>query len=460
MHITVLAGSPKGEKSLTCQYTNYLARMYPEDTFSCIQLAQNAGSYQKEPGKLQRVASIIEKSDLVLFAFPLYFLTVSSGYMQSLQLLVRQGHRFPALHGAIITTSIHFFDHTAVNYVGSVAESLGISVIGELTFKMNDLTSAESRKVLKKSFEHWKQVTARNLELGRRYPDYPKNSQSTSFDLPPTERLEGSEGTRLAVISACSSSEPSWSSSMTEHASRLIEDTTVISLSDLFFGPCLGCLQCGFDNHCVYEGKDGYTDMYRKTILPEDIIIFSLEAEGPYFFSLWQKYLERSFFLNHRPTLAGKQVIYLVTGSMRARQNAREILSGYTETMGGSLLGIISSDDTPPEAAATRLSSLLDYALVLTEGQLSLPKSFLGVGGMKIFRDEVYSDLKFVFQQDHRYYRRYGIYKDLPHRRPLRRFLISLGVLVTRIPPLRKVIRRELSTQMLSQAAKAAEEAD
>ena len=27
-------------------------------------------------------------------------------------------------------------------------------------------------------------------------------------------------------------------------------------------GSCLGCLQCGYDNQCVYQDKDGYIDFY------------------------------------------------------------------------------------------------------------------------------------------------------------------------------------------------------
>jgi hypothetical protein len=38
-------------------------------------------------------------------------------------------------------------------------------------------------------------------------------------------------------------------------------DIETVNLCDLHIkGSCLGCLQCGYDNECVYKGKDDYID--------------------------------------------------------------------------------------------------------------------------------------------------------------------------------------------------------
>jgi len=42
------------------------------------------------------------------------------------------------------------------------------------------------------------------------------------------------------------------------------------------------------------------------------------------------------------------------------------------------------------------------------------PMTYLGVGGMKVFRDDIYGRLRFVFDADHRAYKRMGIYKTFP----------------------------------------------
>ena len=44
------------------------------------------------------------------------------------------------------------------------------------------------------------------------------------------------------------------------------------------------------------------------------------------------------------------------------------------------------------------------------------PRTFLGVAGMKIFRDDIWSELRVVFRADHRAYKSLGYY-DFPQGR-------------------------------------------
>ena len=69
------------------------------------------------------------------------------------------------------------------------------------------------------------------------------------------------------------------------------------------------------------------------------------------------------------------------------------------------------------------------------------------MAGMKLFRDEVFSELRFVFQEDHKYYRKHGIY-NFPQKRIAFRLIIAALVLLSKIPPLRKKIRDRLSQGM------------
>ncbi len=56
---------------------------------------------------------------------------------------------------------------------------------------------------------------------------------------------------------------------------------------------------------------------------------------------------------------------------------------------------------------------------------------------MKIFRDDIWGQLRLVFRADHRAYGRLGIY-DFPQKRLGRRILIGLGCLLTGLPGIRK----------------------
>jgi hypothetical protein len=44
------------------------------------------------------------------------------------------------------------------------------------------------------------------------------------------------------------------------------------------------------------------------------------------------------------------------------------------------------------------------------------PRTFRAIGGTKLFRDEVFANMRFTFSSDHRYYRKHGVY-DFPNRK-------------------------------------------
>ena len=60
-------------------------------------------------------------------------------------------------------------------------------------------------------------------------------------------------------------------------------------------GGCQGCIHCGFDNKCVYEGKDGYIDFFNTKLKTADIIIFAGTIIDRYFSSTWKTFFDRSF---------------------------------------------------------------------------------------------------------------------------------------------------------------------
>jgi hypothetical protein len=74
--------------------------------------------------------------------------------------------------------------------------------------------------------------------------------------------------------------------------------------------------------------------------------------------------------------------------------------------------------------------------------------TFLGVGGGKIFRDEVYGMLRFVFQADHRYYKKHKFY-DFPQKNYKVRRMNALMMIMTKIPPVRKKFLKVIKEEMV-----------
>lgn len=65
------------------------------------------------------------------------------------------------------------------------------------------------------------------------------------------------------------------------------------------------------------------------------------------------------------------------------------------------------------------------------------PQNFLGVGGHKVFRDNIWGRLRMIWQADHRYFKRHGKY-DFPQKDFKIRIMDPIGMLFTKIPKFRK----------------------
>ncbi|MCK4410600.1 MAG: NAD(P)H-dependent oxidoreductase, partial [Candidatus Eisenbacteria sp.] len=119
MKIAVLNGSPKGATSVTMQYVRYLQKEFPQHELNVLDISSRIGKIEKDERAFQDITAEVQSSDGVLWAFPLYYLLVPSGYKRFIELISERGaaDAFRDKHAAVLTTSVHFFDHTAHNYM-------------------------------------------------------------------------------------------------------------------------------------------------------------------------------------------------------------------------------------------------------------------------------------------------------------------------------------------------------
>jgi hypothetical protein len=101
------------------------------------------------------------------------------------------------------------------------------------------------------------------------------------------------------------------------------------------------------------------------------------------------------------------------------------------------------------------LDGLMARALAGAQAGYLHPRTFLGVGGENIFRDDVYGRLRLVFAADHRAYRRLGWYKTFPQADLKTRVLNALGAPIVNLPPIRKRFDKMIKTQMVRPHKKA-----
>ncbi|MBP1700336.1 MAG: dehydrogenase (quinone), partial [Deltaproteobacteria bacterium] len=86
MKITVLNGSPKGDSSVTLQYVHFIQKKFPQHELKIVNIASQIKKIEKDQKAFQEIMDEVRSSEGVLWAFPLYYLLVSSQYKRFIEL--------------------------------------------------------------------------------------------------------------------------------------------------------------------------------------------------------------------------------------------------------------------------------------------------------------------------------------------------------------------------------------
>lgn len=452
MNIVVLGGSPKGKESVTMQYTEYMRKKFPEHTYRTHYVAQRIGRLEQDEEAFREVLRSVEKADGVVWGFPLYIMLVHAGYKRFIELLFERGAEaaFRGKYAVTLSTSIHFFDHTAHEYMREVCDDLGMRFAGSHSAGMHDIFDPEKRK----HFEHFLSdafTTMREntvIPLPAAQPSPAGDVASLPTGSRPVPRPPITSGKKTVVIA--DRLEPGSNlESMVEgfrRAFTLPPELIVLEEKNIR-GGCLGCLRCGFDNTCVWEGKDGYLDLFRDKVLGSDIVVFAGEVKDRFLSAEWKKFMDRSFFRTHQPSMKGLHTAFLVSGLLT--DNGRQILDAWMQMHETDYLGIVGDGGkSGPEETAAALSNLAAVLVRHAETGFVRSRDFLGIGGTKIFRDEIFGGLRIVFQGDHRFYKKHGTY-DFPQRNPLKRFAVWAATGIVRLPFIRRGFSGSMKENML-----------
>jgi len=92
--------------------------------------------------------------------------------MRFIELIGERGAR-PAFEGkytAALSTSIHYYDHTAHNYVRGVCEDLGMEFVESLSLDIMDLVKEEMRDRLVTFFQHLLHSTKAQAATSQHFP--------------------------------------------------------------------------------------------------------------------------------------------------------------------------------------------------------------------------------------------------------------------------------------------------
>ncbi len=449
MKIVVLNGSPKGPVSVTMQYVNYIARKFPEHEFKIFHVAQKIHGLEKDPERFMEIVEEVRSAEGVLWAFPLYILLVSSQYKRFIELISERGasEAFRGRYAAALSTSINFYDTTAHAYIHGICDDLGMKFLGSYSAHMQDLLKPDERMRL--------ELFAQELFAGiKEKANPPRLYQTLNYNPIPyrasaPRRHVSTNGKRVVILSDAQPHQTNLLNMIQRLKSILKGNVEVFNLHDLDIrGGCLGCLRCGSDNRCVYTGKDGFIDFYNSTLKKADVIVFAGAIVDRQLSWKWRQFFDRSFFNCHTPSLIGKQFAFLISGPLSRLPEMRLVYEAWVEIQQSNLAAFLSDETENTSDLENSLYSLAGRLIRQCEAGYIRPRTFLSVGGMKVFRDDIWAGLRIIFRADHKAYKRMGIY-DFPQKKIGKRILMSLAWLITGLPGIRRRFQDVMKKQML-----------
>jgi multimeric flavodoxin WrbA len=449
MKVTVLNGSPKGDLSVTLQYINYIHKKNPGLELSVHHVSQKIKSIEKKDTAFKKIIGDVRDSDAVWWSVPIYVCLIPSQYKRFIELIWEKGAEkaFRNKYTAVITTSIHFYDSTGNNYMHSICDDLNMKYVDFFSPDMFDLLVEEHRDKLLLFAENFIEAVNNKIPVSKSFNpaihrdfDYTPGKSDTRVD---------AGNKKILVIADSAGKNTNLDKMIRRFMDSFSGKGELVDLSKLnIIGGCLGCRECGFDNRCAYTGKDDFIDFYNNKVKTADIVVYAGTIKDRYLSSTWKQFFDRRFFNTHIPTQTGKQIAYLISGPLSQIPNLKEIISALAEMDQANLSGIVTDEFGESQDIDSLLQNLANKLVDNAEKAYIKPITFLGVGGRKIFRDDIWGRMRFPFTADHDYYEKHGLY-DFPNTDPdANKFSLEM-IEAIKDPEAKEMIRKMIKTQMV-----------
>lgn len=445
MNILVLNGSPKGDYSITLQTARYLEKLNQAHSFSYINVGQRIKALEKN---FSEVIDAVKVADVLVFCYPVYTFIAPYQLHRFIELLKESNVSLSGKYATQITTSKHFYDVTAHNYIRDNCIDLGLKYIRGLSADMEDLTISKGQNDAKSFFEYICHCVENDIfEPDRVIRNTPINNKAT-----PGEAIGNKQGD-VVIVTDCTDDDTHLSSMIERFRNVSSYETRVINLNDFpFKGGCLGCMNCAVDGKCVY--KDGFDDYLRNEIQTGQAIIYAFTIKDHSMGSRFKLYDDRQFCNGHRSVTMGMPVGYIVSGNLSEEPNLNMIIEGRAN-VGGNFLAGVATDEMNTDKEIDDLAKSLQYAI---ENNYAPPSNFYGVGGMKIFRDLIYQ-MKGMMKADHKFYKEHGQY-DFPQKKKGTMLLMYLVGAMMGNPKIKAKIGNKMNEGMLMPYKKVLDDLD
>ncbi len=382
MKILVINGSPKGEGSVTLQTMLYLQQIFPDHEYAYLNAGQRIKTLEKD---FSEAENQLKWADMLVFSYPVYTFLVPSQLHRFIEMIKDNSCDIKGKYATQISTSKHFYDITAHEFIRENCEDLGLNYITGLSADMEDLLKKKGQHEAKAFFHHVLWVAG-------------NESKKASV-----------KDKRVAVVADYGEEDTGLKDMIERFCKRINCETDVINLREFdFSGGCLGCFNCASTGKCIY--RDGFDTLLRDRIQTADATVYAFKIKDHSMGYRFKVYDDRQFCNGHRTVTMGKPVGYLIDGNLDKEYNLKTLIEARAQVGSNYLAGIaVSTEDAVKNV--DKLVKELSYDMARNYNQ---PANFYGVGGMKIFRDLIYK-MQGLMKEDHRFYKENGFY-DFPQK--------------------------------------------
>ncbi len=416
MKILVINGSPKGKYSITLQTFKYLEKIHPEHEFSVLDAGQKIKAFEKD---FSAAREEIESAELIIFSYPVYAFIAPCQLHRFIELMKEKGVSTEEKFVTQFSTSKHFYDITAHNYLRDNCFDMDMKYIKGLSADMDDLLSEKGQKEAREFFDFviW---NVKN-DFFETAPAKPSEPKKLPVSVP--KKAEEKNGD-VVIITDCEQENKQLESMINRFSAVFPRKTRVLNIREYpFSGGCLGCFSCAVSGKCVY--KDGFDEFLRKEVQTGEAIVVAFSIKDHSMGALFKMYDDRQFCNGHRTVTMGMPFGYLVSGNLSEEENLRMIIEARAQ-VGGNFLAGVATDEINPDEEIDRLAETLDYAI---ENKYVPPQNFYGIGGMKIFRDLIWQ-MQGMMKADHKFYKSHGQY-DFPQKKwPRMLAMYAVGAMI------------------------------
>ena len=402
MNILVINGSPKGEYSITLQTVLFLQKKHPGISFEILHAGQRIRSLEKN---FTPALEAIQKADLLLFSYPVYTFIAPSQLHRFIELMKEHRADVSGKAATQLTTSKHFYDTTAHRYIQDNVQDMGMHFIRGLSADMEDLPTKKGQQEAENWFKHllW------SIRQGYCEPFFPVPAAAAPVPVTVPEAGSSEKPGDVVIIADLKEGDSQLAGMIARFREKLPYASRVVNIREYpFQGGCLGCFRCAVSGKCVW--KDNFDEFLRNDIQTADAMVYAFTVSDHSMGARFKMYDDRQFCNGHRTVTIGMPVAYLISGNLSREENLRTIIEGRAQ-VGSNILAGIATDEENTDAAIDRLADSLAYSL---EHKNTGPQNFYGVGGMKIFRDLIYTMRGFM-RADHKFFKSHGQY-DFPQK--------------------------------------------